>query len=246
MLHICTAQNRSLYRAQMKEIHAQRYELFVKTKGWNLQVRDGGEYDQGDDERAVYLMSLDEFGRCFGSIRVRPADDFSMVIDIMPEFVHGDAKALRDDPDIWEMARWINIGQDRRAAQEVRIGMVEYLLSRGASQCLALPDVSTLQHVIRAGSHLQPIGAPRQYPEGGTAVAVSLPITAAVVARMREVSQRDDIFLMEVPADADWSDLPLPVIERAYRDASAAATSTADMAQTAARVLGEERSHQAA
>jgi len=231
MLHICTHENRDLYQAQLKLMHRQRNELFVKGKGWALPVRDGGEYDDGDDDRAVYLLSIDEGGSCFGSIRVRPADDFSMVIDRMPHHVAGDAGALRDDPGLWEMARWINIGGDPSSGQEVRIGLIEYLLRRGATQCLALPDVSMMAYGIRTGWRLRALGAPLPYPEGGVAVAVSLPITREEVAYLRDLTERRDLFLMEIDATAPWAQLPLPVIEAAFK---AAAVATADGAELAA------------
>jgi len=41
MLHICTANNRHLYQTELREMHSHRYELFVRTRGWNLTVRDG-------------------------------------------------------------------------------------------------------------------------------------------------------------------------------------------------------------
>jgi N-acyl-L-homoserine lactone synthetase len=220
MLHICSKQNRCLYQEQLKAMHRQRYELFVKTKGWNLAVRDGGEYDEGDDERAVYLLSLDETGACDGSIRVRPADDFSMVIDRMPHHVAGDAGALRADPELWEMARWVNIGGDPSAGQEVRIGLIEYLLRQGATQCLALPDVSVMGYALRTGWRLRALGAPLPYPEGGIAAAVSLPITQEEVDYLRDLTGRRDVFLMEVDAGAPWVDLPLPVIEAAFKQAA--------------------------
>jgi N-acyl-L-homoserine lactone synthetase len=245
MLHICTNENRKLYRSQLEAMHRQRYELFVKTKGWNLRVIDGGEYDEGDDERAVYLMSIDETGAVYGSLRVRPADDFSMVIDRMPHHVAGDAKALRRDPHLWEMARWVNIGGDASAGQEMRIGVIEYLLSQGATQCLALPDVSVLAYCIRTGWRFRALGAPKPYPEGGIAVAASLPIEAAEVDYLRGLTGRTDRFLMQIDPSAEWIDLHLTTIESAYADAAALATDFNDQAARAdlrlrrLRALGE-------
>ena len=230
MLHICTNQNRRLYRTQLETMHRQRYELFVRTKGWNLQVRDGGEYDEGDDERAVYLLSIDDTGSVYGSLRVRPADDFSMVIDRMPHHVTGDASTLRQDPGLWEMARWVNIGGDPAAGQDMRIGVIEYLLRRGATQCLALPDVSMLAYAIRTGWRFRALGAPTPYPEGGIAVAASLPIEPDEVDYLRDLTGRRDTFLMEINADAHWADLPLTTIAAAYADAAALATDFDDLA----------------
>jgi N-acyl-L-homoserine lactone synthetase len=166
-------------------------------------------------------------------LRVRPADDFSMVIDKMPHHVTGDASALRQTPGLWEMARWVNIGGDPAAGQEMRIGVVEYLLRQGATQCLALPDVSILAYCIRTGWRFRALGAPQPYPEGGVAVAASLPIDAAEVAFLRELTGRKDRFLMEVDPGAVWTDLPLTTIESAYADAAVLATSLEDQAARA-------------
>jgi N-acyl-L-homoserine lactone synthetase len=237
MLHVCTHRNRALYARQLDQMHRQRNELFVVTRGWNLQVRDGGEYDEGDDERAVYLLALDEAGGCFSSIRVRPADDFSMVIDNMPHHVAGDARALRADPGLWEMARWINVGGDPAAGQEIRIGLVEYLLARGANQCLALPDVDMMAYALRIGWRVQALGGPLPYPEGGTAIAVSLPITAEEVEHLRALTGRRDRFLIEIDPDAPWSRLPLVEIETAYAEAARAADNDLDLARRADALL---------
>ncbi len=94
-------------------------------------------------------MAIDENGSCYSSIRVRPADDFSMIIDRMAHYVEGDASALRDQPGLWEMARWISIGADPAVAQELRIGLIEYLLGRGATQYLAIADMEVMAYAIR-------------------------------------------------------------------------------------------------
>jgi N-acyl-L-homoserine lactone synthetase len=237
MLHVCTDENRHLYRSALKTMHRHRYELFVKSKGWNLAVRDGGEYDEGDDARAVYLLALDETGSCAASIRVRPADDFSMVIDRMPHHVFGDARALRLDPGLWEMARMINAGGGPAVGQALRIGLVEYLLRRGARQCLALPDVSMMAYAIRTGWRLRALGAPLPYPEGGIAVATSLPITQAEVDHLRAVTGRHDQVLMTIDPAAPWAGLPLAAIEAAFAEAAPDAANGDELAARADEAL---------
>ncbi|HYG27702.1 MAG TPA: acyl-homoserine-lactone synthase [Caulobacteraceae bacterium] len=237
MLHIVTAANRHLYRRQLEAMHRQRYELFVKGRGWNLAVRDGGEYDEGDDERAVYLLGIDESGYCHSSIRARPADDFSYVIDAMPEWIEGGAQRLRENPNLWEMARWISQGEDRATGEEIRIGLIEYLLTREASECIACGDLHITAYALRAGWRLKFLGIPRTYPEGGVAVATSLPITQEEVEHARELTGRRDLFLMEVDPAAPWSELPLPVIEGAFRTAAAEAEDYAALARLADQLL---------
>ncbi len=228
MLHVVTGANRHLYRPQLQQMHRQRYELFVLGQGWNLQVRDGGEYDEGDDERAVYLLALNPAGKCRSSIRIRPADDFSYLIDHMADWVDGDAQALRTDPALWEIARWIN-REGWVTGQEIRIGMIEYLLSRGVTQAISCPDEQMAIYAASTGWRLKRLGEPRRYPEGGVAVAISQPVSAEEVEYLRARFGRRDPFLIEVPPDAPWAGLPLPVIEREYRMAAASASSNAEL-----------------
>jgi len=237
MLHICTAKNRHLYQAQLQEMHRQRYELFVRSKGWNLAVREGGEYDAGDDERAVYLMALDETQGCYGSIRLRPADDFSMLIDAMPQYVEGDARSLRSDPMLWEMARWVNVGGDPRAGQEMRIGLVEYLLGLGVGQCIGMTEATMMAYAIRTGWRLRALGAALPYPEGGVAIATVLTISQAEVSYLRTLTGRDDPFLIEIDPAAPWATLPLNEIEDAYRAVAPRAASVGGLAAEADAVL---------
>jgi N-acyl-L-homoserine lactone synthetase len=228
MLHVVTGTNRHLYEGQLREMHRQRYEVFVLGRGWNLQVRDGGEFDEGDDERAVYLLSLDATGSCRSSIRVRPADDFSYMIDHMPEWIDGDAQALRSDPGLWEIARWIN-RSGWKEGQEIRIGVVEYLHSRGATHAISCADLKIADYAVRTGWRLEYLGAPRRYPEGGVAVATSQPVSSEEVEHLRARFGRRDMFLIELPADGPWVDLPLLEIEQEFQAAAATASSIVDL-----------------
>jgi len=228
MLHVVTDVNRHLYETQLSEMHRQRYEEFVLRQGWNLRVRDGGEYDDGDDVRAVYLLTLDSMGACRSSIRIRPADDFSFMIDYMPEWIDGDAQALRSDPALWEIARWMNPG-GWKTGQELRIGLVEYLHSRGVTQAISCADLKVADHAISTGWRLKYLGNPRSYAEGKVAVAVSQPISSEEVEHLRGRFRRRDMFLIELPGNAPWVDLPLPEIEREFRTAAAIASSTAEL-----------------
>jgi acyl-homoserine lactone synthase len=228
MLHVVTHVNRHLYGKQLEEMHRRRYELFVLQRGWNLPVRDGGEYDEGDDDRAVYLIALNGAGECRASIRVRPADDFSYLIDHMPAWVEGDAQSLRRDPDLWEMARWIN-ENGRSTGQEIRIGLLEYLLSRGASQAISCPDVDKAEYALSTGWRVEFLGQPRHYPEGGQAVATSLRVSVDAIRDARTLYGRRDFFLIEIPAEAPWARLPLQVIDRTFRTAARTAASAAEL-----------------
>ena len=76
MIHMITAENRHLYRAELREMHQLRRVHFVEERGWSqLTVRDGGEYDSSDDDRAIYFLALDAEGNIARSGSCVPRDD---------------------------------------------------------------------------------------------------------------------------------------------------------------------------
>ena len=104
MIHIVTHANRDLYADELLQAHRQRREAFVEQRGWPLSVReDGGEYDEGDDERAIYFLAIDKAGQVEASMRARPTDDFCVVADVFPHFLAdgpASAKAPHPEPGI--------------------------------------------------------------------------------------------------------------------------------------------------
>lgn len=190
MIHVVTHAHRAVYAEQLLAMHRMRREVFVGHRGWKLQVReDGGEYDRGDDEQAIYVLMLDRHGDLQVSVRVRPVMDWSILIDEMPGCVEGGAEALRR-PDVWEMARHLagaqrSAGEARQRAGEFRVAMLEAALRRGVSRLVGSVDVGLLAHGIRAWLDLKPIGLPVVYPEGGAAVGYEIPVTEDLIERLR-------------------------------------------------------------
>ena len=55
----------------------------LKNAAGRMTVREGGEYDNCDDERTIYfLQPLDEAGRVAVSMRARPTDDKRILSDV--------------------------------------------------------------------------------------------------------------------------------------------------------------------
>lgn len=230
MLHVVTATNRHLYETQLDQMYRHRTELFVEGARWNLKVVDGREMDEGDDERAVYLIAMDDDGRCCSSVRIRPVDDFSYLIDRMPEWVDRGHRALKEDPTVWEMARWINRSPRRKEASiGILVGSIDYMLGKGVSQCISCPDEDKAAHAKKRGWRLRRLGSPRRYPEGGVAVATSLPVNRVELARLREKYECHHPVLLEIPPDAPWAGLPVTVIDSAFREVAPSSKSAAEM-----------------
>lgn len=191
MIHVVTHAQREVYADQLLAMHRLRREVFVGARGWRLQVReDGGEYDRGDDDKAIYILMLDRGGGLQVSVRVRPVMDWSILLDEMPGCVEGGAERLRR-PDVWEMARHLagaqgrSVGEARRRAGEFRVAMLEAALRHGVDRLVGSVDVGLLAHGIRAWLDLRPIGLPVVYPEGGAAVGYEIPVSEDLIHRLR-------------------------------------------------------------
>lgn len=222
MIHVVTQQNRAFYKAQLEQMHRMRREVFIVGRGWDLQERDGGEYDRGDDEQAIYLMMLDEDGTLQVSVRARPVMDWSILLDEMPACAEGKVEALRR-PDVWEMARHLATGQGRSAgearerAAEFRIALLEAALARGITQLVGTVDVGLMAHGIRAWLQLKPLGLPVVYPEGGAAVGYTIPVTRALIDEMRKTFKASEPAAYEFkPVDPEVGLSPAD-IEQALR-----------------------------
>lgn len=191
MIHVVTHAQRAVYAEQLTAMHRMRREVFVGARGWKLDVReDGGEYDRGDDEHAVYFMMLDRDGGLQVSVRVRPVTDWSILLDEMPGCVEGDASRLRR-PDVWEMARHLagrqgrSVGEAKQRGAEFRVAMLEAAMEKGVTRLVGSVDVGLLAHGIRAWLDLKPIGLPVVYPEGGAAVGYEIPVSEDLIGRLR-------------------------------------------------------------
>lgn len=224
MIHVVTHALRGIYAEQIAAMHRMRREVFIVARGWNLEERDGGEYDQGDDDQAIYFMMLDEAGGLQVSVRVRPVLDWSILIDEMPGCIEGDAEALRR-PDVWEMARHLasgqgrSVGEARRRAAEFRVAMLEAARARGVTTIVGSVDVGLLAHGIHAWFDLKPLGLPVVYPEGGAAVGYGIPVTDDLIHRLRQANSLLTPAAFELPSDAALTVTPAQ-LERTHRTAN--------------------------
>jgi len=222
MIHVVTHAQRRVYAEQIAAMHRMRREVFIVARGWKLEERDGGEYDRGDDEKAIYFMMLDEAGGLQVSVRVRPVLDWSILLDEMSGCVEGDAAALRR-PDVWEMARHLasgqgrSVGEAKRRAAEFRIAMLEAAMRRGVTRLVGSVDVGLLAHGVRAWLDLKPLGLPVVYPEGGAAVGYEIPVSEDLIARMRRMHGFSEPVAFELDPSRD-APAPTPAqLERADR-----------------------------
>jgi acyl-homoserine lactone synthase len=174
MIHIITASNRHLYRAQLAEMHQLRRVHFVEERGWkDMTVVDGGEYDEYDDNRAVYVLALGEQAQVLGGMRARPTDDKCMLTDIFADLIGPDQPPMRG-PDVWEISRIFTT----RAARNVRkttgrtmtldiaLAAMEWIRDAGVERVVGILDLSSFPGSRAKGWNLRMVGLPLDTPTG--------------------------------------------------------------------------------
>ncbi|HYD86035.1 MAG TPA: acyl-homoserine-lactone synthase [Vitreimonas sp.] len=192
LIHIVTAANRQLYGSQLEQMHRLRWRIYIEERGWRAlrekQPEAGYERDEYDDERAHYLLAIDDAGAVLGAMRMRPADDRSLLADHFAHLLESKTPPLFG-PDVWELTRLLRAPLNRSRDGAVRYAMncalIEFCLSRGVSRLIATGDTFLLPMTRKAwGSKVRPLGLPQPYDEGEV-IALELFPDADALAAMR-------------------------------------------------------------
>jgi N-acyl-L-homoserine lactone synthetase len=191
MIHVVTAANRHLYTAALTEMHRLRKVHFIDERGWTgMSVRDGGEYDQFDDEHMVYLLAIEKDGSIGCSMRMRPAEHGSILADVFPHLVADDEPSIVQ-PDVWEISRYFASGSMRgkggfRRRAEIRLASLEVALERGVKRLVGMIDIEMLPPMLNgSGWRVRPLGLPAPYDEG-VAQAIDIQVSRGAVLDMEE------------------------------------------------------------
>jgi len=164
MIHIITAENRALYRAEMLEYHRVRHDVYIVERKWvGLEDRNGLEFDRYDTDETTYLLAIED-GRVLGGTRFFPSTRPHMLEEVCPQLA--EVRGIPRGDDIWEWTR-IFVVKDRR---DGRFGgtVVGQLFSAALEYGLA-NDVTALSVVFEAwwlprlqgqGWKLKPLGLP--------------------------------------------------------------------------------------
>ena len=188
MLHIISDTNRHLYERELCALHKARKTVFVDELGWQLRVRDDMEFDEYDDARAMHVVGFDASQDVAMSIRIRPADDRSMLVDHFSHHIPPGTRAI-DDGRTWEVTRGFCRERGLKRAAQMRkaacmIAPLEIALAHGIDRYVGFADVRTLGIYYHFGWKLNLLGDPQPYGEGD-GVAYEAEVSAAIVEDIR-------------------------------------------------------------
>lgn len=190
VLHLVTEKNRSLYERELEDLARTRKAVFVDELGWQLNVTpDGREYDQYDDEKAIYGIGFDMRGRVSMAGRYRPTTDHSMLVDVFPNAVADGVDGLNDEKT-WEFSRGFCLETGGKPHNQRRRAMLmltplEVALAHGVTSYIAFSEVRLLPLFMNMGWRVTLLGDPVSYGEG-EGVAYRVEVSEDAVREMRE------------------------------------------------------------
>lgn len=204
MIHLITIQNRHLYAEELKSFHRERRQQFIVERGWDLVEREGGEYDDYDDEEALYLLGLADDGELDVGCRLRPTISGGVIPDIFPHLVASHEAPVRRS-GVFECTRYFSTARARgrrgfEARSRLHISMQECVRDRGGHRLLGFVDLSLLAHLRRfSGLRIRPIGLPAPYGEDGTTIAFEIGVGEVDLMETRRRLEMPARQLFEAP-----------------------------------------------
>lgn len=209
MIHIVLASNRHLYGDQLKQMHQLRRVHFVEECGWkDLKVIDGGEYDEFDDERTVYVLALGPQAQVLGGTRARPTDDKCMLTDVFPDLIAAGQPAMRG-PGVWEMGRTFTTlaararlkASGQRLTIDLLLAAMEWLHAAGIDRIVSITSLDIFAHCRDWGWNIRMTGLPLDTPDGPI-VGIEAANTEADIEAFRRLNGRP-ARVAHVVTDAD-------------------------------------------
>lgn len=189
MFHVITAADKQRHAGMFDQMHAWRKKIFVDEKRWDLPHLNGREYDQYDDEHAIYILEYEANGDLVHSQRMRPTLHGSMLAEVFGLAVAAGPDSITDDKT-WEMTRGFVTPKYRVAARDdlraaMRLTILQLAQNAGMDRIVNFIDVRLLPYFINSAYRFKPLGLPIEYGQG-SGVAIEIEVSTAAIAHMAE------------------------------------------------------------
>ena len=204
MIHLVNSSNRHLYGRELDELHRERHRQFVIERGWPLRSIDGGEYDDYDDDKALYLVGLSLDGDIEVGCRIRTTAQGGVLPDVFPHLI-ADSESSVKKPGTFEYTRYFstNSARGRRgfgARSKLHLAMIELVRDMGGHRLLGFVDLPLLTHLRRfSGLRIRPVGLPAPY-DGGVTIAFEIGVEEDDLRTTRSLLQIPTRQLFVAPA----------------------------------------------
>jgi len=180
-----------------------RYHMLVDGQYWNLSRFQGMEYDQYDTPAATYLVWQDSQGIVRGSVRTVPCDRPYMIKDIWPELVEN--RDLPNSLSVWEATRFcIDSSLPRDLRQQIKhelvLAFLEFGLKNDIREMIGIMPPKLWQSVfVKSGWDISYLGKEKDLGKDGIIIAGSMPISLAMLEKVRETTGIKNPVLLMAP-----------------------------------------------
>jgi len=189
MVEIVTAQNRSLYEAELRDMFEMRYRV-AKELGWELpDAQDGLDIDQFDRDDTIHFLEFNNQRQVKACARLNPTTEPNLLSDIFPEFC--ELGGIPADPDVYEYSRYMveKAGQTKAdfimARARITLAINEYCLENAISQVTVLTYMKNYP-IASLIWKTRPLGTPRMYaPDNAKYIAAISDMTDDGLANAR-------------------------------------------------------------
>lgn len=206
MIHIVTPDRALDYQRQLDAMFRLRYRVFKQAMDWDVQCRNGMEWDDYDEMGPVYFMALDPFGELIGGWRMLPTDGPYMLREVFRHLLDG--RPAPNRPSIWEVSRFAiddrfvraaGTGAIKQVTREFFCALGEFSLANGISQNVCVIDRRVERLMKQVGCKQSWRTAPRRI--GKTiALAAGWDVTEEIVG---EVLSRSGVVGSVLMPDVD-------------------------------------------
>jgi len=234
MILVIDALNRHRFGSVLDDMYKLRARVFKDRMGWDVNVRNGREFDLFDDLDPAYLVALDDEYQVVGCNRMLQTTGPHMLADVFQDILCGEPP-LRS-ATVWENTRFcidtdrIKRKNDGRSvsytACELMAGIAEYSYEAGISDVISVVDPAMDRILKRCDN--APYGYLGKTVQMGKtkALAALSDITEERIGRIRAFAGiTGDIFLeddMVAEAIAERAAPAMPMALRDYCDAQIA------------------------
>lgn len=168
---VVNRENREYFSGYLEEMHSQRYDIYVKERGWAaLENPLGLDIDEYDNVFATWLLALSNEGELLGAVRLVPTDCDTLLGD---HFNHLATEIpVPSDPDIWEITRYYVKDKNLQAPdghdikRHLIVGMLEYALLNKVKALVVVSDTGFLRLLEMFKWPYELMGLPQKYEEG--------------------------------------------------------------------------------
>src|SRR6056297_2634174 len=193
MILVIDALNRHRFGSVLDDMYKLRARVFKDRMGWDVNVRNGREFDLFDDLDPAYLVALDDDYQVVGCNRMLQTTGPHMLSDVFQDILCGEPPLC--SATIWENTRFCmdterlkNAPNGRGASHtacELMAGIAEYAFESGISDVISVVDPAMDRSLKRCDN--APYGyLGKTVPMGKTkALAALSDITEDRIARIR-------------------------------------------------------------